>query len=522
MEERVLLSSGISDPARAVQIEAEKAPKPFKFNGNLPLNFTATDSGVARRFREKKTFQPMGQGVAVSGALVQPGINTADGLPNLSDSTLKLSNASGSLLVTFSSSTTDAYNFTISGGRKGFVRADGTAGTAVLARSSRGTYSLTFTTTSAGGQSSNPSPGGQLTILASYNRTSNGPNGGIPNLGVVLDQQGNLYGTTLGGGTNDVGTVYEITSGSRTIVTMASFGAASGGGSPRGSVALDAQGNLYGTTGSGGPGGSGTVWEVVNGTRTITTIGSFNFTNGSNPNGVTMDAQGNIYGTTSLGGTGGVGTVWELAKGSNTITTLANFDGTNGAQPLGGVTLDAQGNIFGSTTAGGPNLSGTVWEIVKGSHTITPLFSQGSSDLILDAQGNIYFTSHAQGEPVVEELSKLANGTYSMSNVFAFTGNLAAELVEGLTLDAQGNLYGTTAQFSLAGQGGALWEIANGSNTITTLATFSKKNGLSPVSGPAFDAAGNLYGNTQAGGAFGFGTVWELVVSAVPSARTAS
>jgi hypothetical protein len=79
---------------------------------------------VAKRFREKKTFRPMGQGVAVSGALVQPGINSADGLPNLSDSTLKLSNASGSLLVTFSSSTTDAYNFTISGGRKGFVRAE--------------------------------------------------------------------------------------------------------------------------------------------------------------------------------------------------------------------------------------------------------------------------------------------------------------------------------------------------------------------------------------------------------------
>jgi uncharacterized repeat protein (TIGR03803 family) len=520
-EEKVLLSTGIGKPAAAVAIIASKTPKPFKFNGKLPLKLTATYTGLAPGFREKQPFPPMGEKVKVSGTLVHPGVASSDGLPNLADSTFQLSNATGSLLVTFSSSTTNAYGFTISGGTKRFVRADGTAGTAVLARSARGSYSLTFKTTTPGGQSSNPSPGGQLTILASYNRTSNGPNGGFPNLGVVLDQQGNLYGTTLGGGTSDVGTVYEIASGSRTIVTIASFGAASGGGSPRGSVALDAQGNLYGTTGSGGPGGSGTVWEVVNGTRTITTIGSFNFTNGSNPNGVTLDSQGNLYGTTSLGGTGGVGTVWELAKGSNTITTLANFDGTNGAQPLDGVTLDAQGNLYGSTTAGGPNLSGTVWEIVKGSHTIAPLFSQGSNDLVLDAQGNFYLTGHAQiGEPIVEELSKLADGTYGISKVFTFTGMNASELVDGLTLDAQGNLYGATEQFSLLGQGGMLWEIATGSNTITTLATFSGTNGRAPVSDVAFDGSGNLYGNTGAGGAFGFGTVWEFIVGADPSVRS--
>ena len=162
-----------------------------------------------------------------------------------------------------------------------------------------------------------------------------------------------------------------------------------------------------------------------------------------------------------------------------------------------------------------------MWEVVKGSHTITTLFSQGSNDLVLDAQGNFYLAGHARtGEPVVDELSNLADDTYGISNVFAFTGILAAELVDGLTLDAQGNLFGATEQFSLLGQGGTLWEIANGSNTITTLATFSGKNGLAPVSGVAFDGSGNLYGNTGAGGAFGFGTVWEFIAGAVPSVHT--
>ncbi len=522
MEEKVLLSSGIGDPASVVEIEARKAPKPFIFNGSLNLMLTiayngtlqeTVYSGVAPGLREKKPFPPMGNRVFVSGALAHPGSASADGLPDLGDSTFKLSNANGSLLVTFSSSATNAYGFTIAGGTKRFVRADGTAGTAVLARSSSRAFRLSFKTTIPGGQSSNPPPGAQLTILASYNRTSSGPNGGFPNPGVTLDSQGNLYGTTNGGGTNDIGTVYEIARGSRTIVTIASFDATSGGGGPHASVTLDAQGNLYGTTASGGLGGAGTVWEIVAGTHTITTVGSFNLTNGSNPSGVTLDAQGNLYGTTSLGGAGDVGTVWEVAKGTNTVTTLASFDGANGAEPLGGVTLDAQGNLYGSTTGGGPNGEGTVWEIVKGSNTITTLFSQGSNDLVIDAQGNLYLTGHAQiGEPVVEELSKLTDGTYGISNVFDFTGIHAAELVDGLTLDAQGNLYGATEQFSLFGQGGALWEIAKGSNTITTLATFSGKNGLAPVSGVAFDGSGNLYGNTSAGGGFGFGTVWEIIV----------
>ena len=141
---------------------------------------------------------------------------------------------------------------------------------------------------------------------------------------------------------------------------------------------------------------------LANGSNTVTTLASFSGTNGYNPvAGVTIDAQGNMYGTTvagGAGGAGGLGTGWELAKGSNTITSLATFTGPNGEQPTGGVVLDAQGNLYG--TAGN-----TLWEIVSGTNTLVSLasfagFNGGSSyaGLTLGANGELYGATLAGGD----------------------------------------------------------------------------------------------------------------------------
>jgi uncharacterized repeat protein (TIGR03803 family) len=238
------------------------------------------------------------------------------------------------------------------------------------------------------------------------------------------------------------------------LVAIASF-AGTNGSVPQSSVTLDAQGNFHGTANSGGSGSAGTVWEIAAGTNTITALASFQGTNGSIPQaGLTMDSQGNLYGVTLGSGANKLGTVWELAKGSNTITTLASFNGTNGATPYGNVTVDSQGNVYGTTSVGGSSKDGTVWEIVKGSGTITTLASFNSS-----------------------------------------TGAIPHA---GVTMDAQGNLYGTTYNGGST-NAGSVWELAKGSSTITTLASFNGGNGSLPEAGVPSSAPPLSAGHPRSG-----------------------
>ena len=292
-----------------------------------------------------------------------------------------------------------------------------------------------------------------LTTLASFT----GDNGSSPDGSLVRDGAGNLFGTTQYGGSSGDGTVFEIAAGSSTITTLASFNY-SDGAYPNG-VVLDSAGNLYGTTQSGGSSGDGTVFKIAAGSNTITTLANFTGDNGANPSGdIVRDSAGNLYGTTQSGGSSSYnGTVFEIAAGSNTITTLANFTGDNGANPSGAIVRDRAGDLFGTTQSGGSSYNGTVFEIAAGSSTLTTLASFNS-----------------------------ING---------------ANPYGGLILDSAGNLYGTTQYGGTYGSG-TVFEISHGTATITTLASFDYTFGAYPVGGLALDSVGNLYGTTEYGGDF--------------------
>jgi uncharacterized repeat protein (TIGR03803 family) len=244
-------------------------------------------------------------------------------------------------------------------------------------------------------------PAGTKTVetLASFTNY----NGEFPN-DVVVNAQGDVFGTAAFGGETGMASVYEILPGSNNAAPIAAFSGAAP--APKGLV-MDAQGNLYGVNAGGGSLGIGSVYEIANGSRTVTTLATFNGDDGAGISDLTIDAQGNLYGTTMDGGQFGVGSVFEIAKGSNTITTLASFDTLDGVapDPKAGLVMDAQGNLYGTTEDGGANNSntGTVFEVAKNSGTITTLATFKNSDgplvngLALDTQGNLYGSVDGQG-----------------------------------------------------------------------------------------------------------------------------
>jgi uncharacterized repeat protein (TIGR03803 family) len=302
-----------------------------------------------------------------------------------------------------------------------------------------------------------------------------------------------------------------------TLTTVAATGDRSND-FPIGGVTVDAAGNLYGITCNGGPDNLGTVYEVAAGTHALNVLASFDGSNGSHPLGSpVMDPAGNLYGTTTQGGPTGNGTVFEVAAGSNIVTTLAAFNHNNGNYPTATLISDAAGNLYGTTWEGGANSKGTVFELAAGSNAITTLASfngtNGSSPwggLVADAQGNLYGTTQV-GVGIVAgsgTIFEIAADSQTITTLGAFNStNLGGYPSASMIFDAAGNLYGTA--FAAGGKGG-VFEVAAGSHALTTLVAFNGANGQAPLGGLVADAAGNLYGTTLYGGPNGDGTIFKI------------
>ncbi|HEX3882734.1 MAG TPA: choice-of-anchor tandem repeat GloVer-containing protein [Stellaceae bacterium] len=381
-----------------------------------------------------------------------------------------------------------------------------------------------------------------LTTLVSFD----GTNGSLPVAGLIADAAGNLFGTTGGGGPqpSDSGTVFEIArigdSYASSPTTLISFpiGNGLGASNPEGSLIADAAGNLFGTTGNGGAGLGGTVFEIAKtggsyaSTPIILVSFSPNITGTSPIDGLIADAAGNLFGTTQRGGVNDGGTVFEIAKigdtYSGTPTTLVGFNGTDGYNPAAGLIADAAGDLFGTTEFSGPNGDGTVFEIVKTGDTYasTPTIlvsfngTNGSNvvaGLIADSAGNLFGTTGGGGlhdDGTVFEIAKIGD-TYASTptTLVTFDGINGADPLAGLIADAAGNLFGTTRGDGLNNDG-TVFEIVKSGDTYAgtpiTLASFSGTDGSSPDAGLLADAAGNLFGTTSLGGTNNAGTVFEL------------
>ncbi len=185
--------------------------------------------------------------------------------------------------------------------------------------------------------------------------------------------------------------------------------------------------------------------------------------------GVVLDSAGNLYGTTFLDGADDGGTVYELTP-SGTLTVLHSFGELNdGANPFGGLLMDQQGNLYGSTTEGpGGSNGGTVYELQPSGDswtysTLTALSGDGgpADAPTMDAAGNLYFTSNADGTLGFGNVFKLtpSGGSWIYTDLHDFNANNGGYDPTGsVALDAQGNLYGTTPETS-SSRWGEIWEL---------------------------------------------------------------
>lgn len=315
-------------------------------------------------------------------------------------------------------------------------------------------------------------PSGAETVLHSFH--ADGTDGVYPLAGVVLGKKGILYGTTVEGGTNSIdGTMFQLTPKKKswTEAILHSFGAIGDGAQPYDALTLDKNGNLYGTTYGGGTYSFGTVFErTPSGTETV--LWSFgNGTDGANPiAGVIRDAKGNVYGTTEYGGLYNQGTVFELTPTMNgwTEAVLWSFgSGTDGANPYGGVVLGKKGILYGTTINGGDFGDGTVFALTptKTGWTEKILHSFANNDidgfnpaagLLMDKKtGNFYGTALNGGGTgsVAGIVFKITpSGAYAILHVFSGSPDGGSPW-GGLASDKLGNLYGTTFSGGTNGYG---------------------------------------------------------------------
>ncbi len=351
-------------------------------------------------------------------------------------------------------------------------------------------------------------PAGALTTLHSFDLTDG-------DAGLLLAANGNFYGTTYGGGTNsNFGTIFEITpAGALTTLNELSppDGALSFGG-----LVQAADGDLYGTTWGGGAGLYGTVFRMTP-AGALTTLYGFDYADGAYPyDSLVQAADGTFFGTTQQGGAGvGVGTVFGITP-AGVLATLHSFDQSDGQWPQAGLVQASNGNFYGATPRGGPAGKGAIFEISP-QGTLTGLSDYGSPCALIEASdGDLYGVTNGGQTHGYGSIFRLTP-TGALTTVHNFNsaeGIPAAALLEA----TDGNFYGTT---NVGGSGpGTVFRLSLG------LAPFVKTvPAAGPVGTPVTILGTNLAGlvsvtfnGTPAGITFRSPT--EISTSVPPGATT--
>jgi uncharacterized repeat protein (TIGR03803 family) len=394
-----------------------------------------------------------------------------------------------------------------------------------------------------------------FTMLYSFCSQTNCADGLNPEAGLIQGTNGDLYGTTNGSeGGNGAGTVFEITP-SGTLTTLHNFCSQTGctdGANPLAGLIQGVNGDFYGTTVGGGANDYGTVFRITPGDK-LKTLYSFcsqtNCADGDQPHaGLIQATNGDLYGTTYFGGDGEAGTnsiygsVFRITPGGK-LTTLHSFDGTDGGTPAGGLIQATNGDFYGTTYEGGANGFGAVFKITP-SGTLTTLhsFSYCSqlpctdgyfpfAGLVQAGNGNFYGTTEAGGATDEGTVFEITPGG-KLTTLYSFCSQSGCAdgygPVAGLIQATDGNFYGTTQGGGANSRGGTVFQVTP-SGTLTTLYSFCSTGGSActdgeePVAGLIQATNGDFYGTTEYGGATdsgAVGVVFRLSVGLGPFVET--
>jgi uncharacterized repeat protein (TIGR03803 family) len=375
-----------------------------------------------------------------------------------------------------------------------------------------------------------------FTVIHDFRGGSDGAN---PQATLVVDKSGALYGTSLSGGSRNSGTVFKMTppriGGTWDESVLYGFTGRSDGAHPMASLLLDNKGNIYGTTETGGTASMGVAFKLTrNPANRWSEMVLHAFGTGTDDavfprNALVMDQSGALYGT-GLGGHLGFGAVFKLTHvgGRWTATTLHSFNEFEGYKPHD-LVVDGIGSLFSTTEVGGPTAShgvaftltpttGGGW-IEKTIHAFTdgPTDGRDPQSGLLLMGGELYGTASGGGtfgDGMVYKLTPAGGGRWTETVLYNFNGRSDGRNPQGaLVADRAGALYGTTVAGGSANQGVVfkLTPRTDGRYIESVLHGFTGgSDGGSPVSGLVFDNSGVLYGTTPIGGRSNLGVVFKL------------
>jgi uncharacterized repeat protein (TIGR03803 family) len=367
---------------------------------------------------------------------------------------------------------------------------------------------------------------GVLQVIKTFaGGTSDGAN---PRAGLWKSKaDGFFYGTTFGGGTNNIGTVYRLNSVGTTIQVVTNMELAKGS-KPQGTLVEPpvADGFLYGTCSEGGANGVGAVFKVgrdsVGAGVNAGNVASFNTTDGRAPlSGLVFGADGLAYGTTDLGGVGGLGGIFRITPGVS-LRSAASFVSNGGANPRAALSAGPDGVLYGTTFDGGATADGTVFRVKEdGTFSTVATFSGADganplAPLIVATDGTIFGSTYKGGSNERGTLFRLTtDGTIQPLIKFAATVAPKGTNPRGAMVRVGNDFFGVTEKGGVNDRGTIFKVSVNtpGSAvpaTLTTLLDFNGTNGEFPFSGLTDGGDGSYYGTTTKGGANGFGTFFKV------------